>query len=907
MRKFFIIDGHALCYRAYYAFIRNPLYNSKGQNISAVYGFAKMLLKLISDQTPDYLAVAFDPKQKSFRFSLYDEYKANRKKMPEDLKSQIEEIKNLVERLGIVSLVSEGYEADDILGSVSAKYGVDSVEVMLVTGDKDAYQLVNDNVKIYANTKGISEYEIYDREKVYSKLAVYPEQIIDYMSLTGDTADNIPGIKGIGEKTAQKLIGEYSNLENVFANAHNFKGKIKDQIENGKESAYLSKQLVTINCSVPLPESVEEFVFKGIDYESASAYFMELEMNSIVQEIGVFSRNSSPARPQVVIDKIRKNYITVTTFSQLNEMIAEIEKSEIVSIDTETTSIKPVEAELVGVSFSVREFQGWYIPADQPGLFSENRTEFTFDQALESLKPLLESGIILKTGQNIKYDVIVYGNYGIRMSGIVFDSMIASYVLENDRKRHNLDDMAEFYLGYKTITYDDLTGTGKNRISIRDVPLERISEYAAEDTDVALRLYNVFKDKLAGDSRLKDLFYEIEMPLINVLASMEKAGVLIDKKHFSALSNELSGMIGGCEESIYQSAGESFNINSTKELSGILFDKLGLKTAKKTKTGFSTDITVLEALKGSHPIVESIIEYRTLNKLKNTYVDALPGLINPATGRIHTSFNQAVVATGRLSSSDPNLQNIPARDDFGKKIRRGFIPQKGCILLSADYSQIELRLAAHISGDENMKKAFREQADIHTITASRVFCVNPESVTPQMRRQAKIINFATIYGVTPFGLSQQADISMSDAKKFIERYYDTYPGFKDYVGRITSFAAANGYVETICGRRRYIQDISSSVSFRREGAERIAVNTPIQGSSADMIKIAMRDIYSDFAANGINSRIILQVHDELVIETIESEKETVENIVRRRMENAVSLDVPVLVEMKFADNWADAH
>lgn len=900
MKKFYIIDGHALCYRAYYAFIKNPLINSKGQNTSAVYGFAKMLLKLVAEQKPDYLAVAFDPKEKSFRFKLYDEYKANRKKMPDDLRQQIEEIKNLVGRLGIPSLISEGFEADDVLGSVAKKFGKDSTAVVLVTGDKDAYQLVNPNVSIYANTKGISEYDIYDREKVFSKLSIYPEQVIDYMALTGDTADNVPGIKGIGEKTALKLISDYGSLDGIFANSEKLKGKLKDQIENGKDSAYLSKELVTINCDVEINHSLDDFSFKGIDNAKALEYFRELEMNSLINEF-------SAQQEEKTFEAENKNYITVTTRAKLDEMLSSIREKGLVSIDTETTSVKPMEASIVGVSFSVEEKQGWYIPADQADLFSEKRCEFSFDEALSLIKAILEDDSIKKIGQNIKYDILVYRNAGIDVRGVIFDTMIASYVLENDRRRHNLDDMALDYLNYKTITYDDITGTGKNRLDIRDVPLDKISEYAAEDTDIALRLFNYLKPRIEAEESLKKLFYDIEMPLVGVLADMEYCGVKIDKAHFAYLSNHLSSLMNECEEKIYSLAGGKLNLNSTKELASLLFEKLGLKTSKKTKTGYSTDISVLESLKGSHEIIDYIIDYRIYNKLNGTYIAPIPLLVNERTGRVHTSYNQTIVSTGRLSSTEPNLQNIPAKSDFVKKVRRGFVPEKGYILLSADYSQIELRLAAHITGDANMKKAFTEKIDIHNMTASSVFGVSADEVTPQMRRQAKIINFATIYGVTPFGLSQQADISMSDAKVFIEKYYETYPKFRDYIDRIVAFASEKGYVETICGRRRYIPDIASSVSFRREGAERIAINTPIQGSSADMIKIAMRDIHSDFIIKKMRSRIILQVHDELVVETHESEKDEVSSIVRIRMENAIKLDVPVVVDIKIADNWAEAH
>lgn len=898
-KKLFIIDGHALCYRAYFAFIKNPLVNSSGQNTSAIFGFSRMMLTLIRDQSPDYFAVAFDPPVKSFRFRLYEEYKANRQKMPHDLKSQIDEIKNLVKEIGIPVIESSDFEADDVLGTVAEKYASPDIDVYLVTGDKDAYQLLNDNVKIYANKKGISDFEIYDKDNIADKTGLKPELIIDYMALMGDSSDNIPGVKGIGEKTALKLITEYSSLENIYAGIESIKGKTKTLLEDGKDMAFLSRDLVTIRKDVPIDLTIEELRFNGLDTKKAAEYFNSLEMDSIVKdylfETAQFTASSSHEE---------KNYITIRTHEELSRMIEDLEKAGLFTFDTETDSIRAVEAELVGMSFSIEEKSGWFLPLQSRGLFSEEFPEPTV--SISMIKPLLENPELKKIGQNIKYDFIVLKNANINLKGIFFDTMIASYLINPSERRHNMDDLAEKHLHYKTIPYKELVGTGKNAIAITDVPMDRLAEYAIEDADITMRLYNKFAPMLK-DSGLDKLFNEIELPLINVLAEMEIAGVKIDTPHFDIMRNNTLAMLADIEKNIYREAGQEFNINSTKELSAILFDKLGLKTVKKTKTGFSTDIKVLETLQGTHPIIDYLIKYRTLSKLQNTYIETLPKLISKKTGRIHTSFNQTITATGRLSSSDPNLQNIPVKDDYGKKIRTGFVPEKGGIIMSADYSQIELRLAAHFSNDANMLRAFSEGIDIHSMTASSVFGVPIEEIKPEMRRQAKTINFATIYGVSPYGLSQQAEISIKDAALFIEKYFQTYPGFREYIDRTILFAQKNGFVETLCGRRRPVPEINSTTSFMREGAERAAINMPIQGTSADMIKIAMINIQNDLIDSKMKSKMIIQVHDELVFEAKKDELDNLKLIVTERMEKAIELNVPVVVDIGLGENWGEAH
>ncbi|OHD63313.1 MAG: DNA polymerase I [Spirochaetes bacterium RBG_13_51_14] len=901
-KRLFIIDGHALCYRAYYAFIRNPLVNSDGQNTSAIFGFARMLLKLIADQKPDYLAVAFDPPRKSFRFALYPEYKANRQKMPDDLRSQIEEIKRMIEVLGITRIEEADFEADDVLGTVAKRYGSRDLEVMLVTGDKDAYQLVDGNVKIYNNKKGISEYEVYGAGDVESMLGVRPEQVVDYMALAGDSSDNIPGVKGIGEKSAQKLIAAYGTLDNLYANIEKISGKQKEMLIRDRDMAYLSRDLATVRTDLSIGLDIETLRFEELPPDKAVPYFKKLEMGSIIRDFfGSEAGEEAPAEPAK--KRVRACRV-IRTEDELRDMISQIRLAGEVSLDTETTSLAPVEAELVGMSFSIREGEGWYVPLLSQGMFSEDYLDPS--RSLELLAPLLTDASVSKIGQNIKYDRIVLMNYGIDLAGVTFDTMVASYLLAPNERRHNLDDMAEKYLNCRTVTFKELVGTGKNAVPLAEVPLDRVSEYAVEDAEVTYRLYALFRQKLA-DEDLVGLFRDVEMPLVAVLAEMERVGVKIDAGYFKKLEAKNRVMLGEVEEKIYDAAEQRFNINSTRELSHVLFERLRLKPQRKTKTGLSTDIRVLESLQGSHPIIDHLISYRTLSKLKNTYIDTLPNLVSPKTGRIHTSYNQTVVATGRLSSSDPNLQNIPVRDEFGKSIRRGFVPEKGHVLMSADYSQIELRVVAHLSGDENMIRAFSEGIDIHSMTASSVFGVPLDGVTPVMRRQAKVINFATIYGVSPFGLSQQAEIGMKEAAEFIRIYFQTYPRVKEYLDTTIEFARKHGFVRTLLGRKREIPEIDSETSFRREGAERVAINTPIQGTAADMIKIAMINISDEFRKKKMETRMIMQVHDELVFEVPEEERDAVEKIVRDRMENALDLKVPIKVDIGAGKNWEEAH
>ncbi|MDY6967747.1 MAG: DNA polymerase I [Spirochaetota bacterium] len=897
-KRFFVIDGHALCYRAHYSFINNPLINSKGQNTSVIFGFARMLFRLISDQKPDYLVVAFDPPRKTFRFRLYPEYKANRLKMPEDMRYQIEEIKNMLQALGITQIEDPDHEADDVLGSIAKRYSRNDIEVILVTGDKDAYQLVDDNVKIYANTKGITEYEELDAASVMDKLGIYPCQVVDYMALMGDSSDNIPGVMGVGKKNAQKLISEFGTLECIYEHIDDIKGKkIKESILRDKEMAFLSRELVTIKTDLDFKVEIEKTKLREFDAIRTKDFFNRLEMRSILKEL-------FPDDESILSEKKerKKDYKIIRTEQELKKAIALIKTKGEFSIDTETTSVNPTDTVLVGISLSIKENEGWYIP------ICGQKYDVNIDKklSLHLLKPIIENPDIKKIGQNIKFDILVLKNEGIELKGAYFDTMIASYLLDPSVRRHNLDALALKYLEYETISYEDLVGKGKKSLSITDVPLESLSDYAIEDADITYSLYKILKNKIK-EEQLEELMYDVEMLLIDILSLMEWNGVKIDLKYFKELSKENQKLLNNVEEKIFQIVGERFNINSTKELSGVLFDKLGLNPVKKTKTGFSTDIRVLEALKGKHEIIDYLISYRTLNKLKSTYTDSLPQLASKKTGRIHTSYNQTVVATGRLSSSNPNLQNIPIRDEFGKKIRKAFIAEEGCLLMSADYSQIELRLAAHLSQDDNMLRAFRDGLDIHNITASSVFQVNDDAVTTDMRRQAKIINFATIYGVSPYGLSQQADISVKEAAEFIKKYFEIYPGFKNYIEEKKAFAREHGYVSTILGRKRPIPAINSENTAIRESAERIAINTPIQGTSADLIKLAMINIQKRICQLNYKSKMILQVHDELVFEVPVSEKSEIETMVKNEMEGAIDLSIPIVVDIGWGKTWADAH
>ncbi|MCB1141378.1 MAG: DNA polymerase I [Leptospiraceae bacterium] len=919
--RLLIIDGHALIFRAYFAFQTANLKNSiTGKPSGAVFGFFRMFFKILQDYSPSHVAMTFDPGTPLERSKVYDLYKANRNPMPEDLKPQVGEIIDISREIGFKLLQIPGHEADDIIGTLSRLYGNGKNEILIFSGDKDLYQLLNQNIKMLRGKKGATEFLEIDVAWVESEIGVKPEQIVDYMGIVGDTSDNIPGVKGIGEKGAGKLISEYGNLESIYENIDSIKNpSMKTKLLESKDNAFLSRQLATLKLDLDLewnlddlilpsylkPERVEVFkkrgynvLFRDLVKESQKAGF---SMDSLTDESE--SKKDSEAKTP---EASKGEYLRIKDLQSFKKLMSDLKKSKVVSIDTETTSPQPMFADLLGISFSAEEGKGYYLSISHPNsLF--NTDSFTIDEIRDELIKLTENKNVIKVGQNIKYDAIVFEKYGIGLYPIGFDTMLASYVLHPESRRHNMDDLAEDYLSYKTITYDDLTGKGKKRLQLYEIDPDRVCEYASEDADITLRLYN----KLSGKIKEIDsntVLETIEIPLIPVLKSMEMHGVSIDTKHFSKLDKQFRDRIERLVSDIHSSAGETFNINSTKELQVILFDKLGLTKLKKTQTGYSTDHSVLEQLQGEHEIIDYILEHRKYTKLLSTYIETLPLLIHPKTGRIHTSYNQTVAVTGRLSSADPNLQNIPIRDTEGKLIRKGFVPgEKDFELLSLDYSQIELRIMAHMCGDKNMIDAYQNNLDIHARTASALFSIEESKVSSDMRARAKAVNFSVIYGSTAFGLAQNMKISRTEAGMFIDKYFVQYPGVKQYMEDIYKFALENGFVETLTGRRRYIPEIKSTKRQELEAAKRIAINSPIQGTSADMIKLAMIRIHEKFQKKKLRSKMVMQVHDELVFEVHVEEKEEVYKLAKKEMENVIRLNVPVIVSGKFGKNWDEAH
>ncbi|OYV88204.1 MAG: DNA polymerase I, partial [Ignavibacteriae bacterium 37-53-5] len=856
-KRFFILDGTALAYRAYFGMIGRPLINSKGQNTSAVFGFANYLLKVLSDEKPDYLVAVFDTPEPTFRHKKYPEYKATREKMPEEMASQLDHIKRMLKAFGVPTVERPGYEADDVIGTLAVLAEKENINVFMVTGDKDFMQLITPRVKMYKPGKSGMDVEIVDEKGVELKFGVKPSSVIDVLALTGDAVDNVPGIKGVGEKTAIPLIQKYGSLEKVLANADKVdKPALREKLKTGKDMALLSKWLVTIKTDVPLGVDFHSLKEKNPDQAEISRLFNELEFKSMIrraqqltavpaaktEETAAVEEPVPVEEEYKTISTVKHDYKLITDVEELARLAEKLKKAEVVSMDTETTSVDALNAKLVGISFSVKPHEAYYVNIASEGgdLFSEagGWRGVNVKDAVKLLKPVFESAKIRKVGQNLKYDMLVLSNYDIRTRGVEFDSMVAAYVVNADGA-HNLDALAKEYLKYKPVPIEELIGKGKNQKNMREVPPEVVAEYSGEDADIALQLTTALRKKL-GESGLIDLCVKMEFPLIEVLTEIEKTGVKIDTTILSQISKELERLIDNLSDEIYKLAGEEFNIGSPKQLGDVLFNKMNLPTNKKTKTGFSTDVFVLEELSAQHPIAESILSYRKLTKLKSTYVDALPALINARSGRLHTSFNQTVAATGRLSSSDPNLQNIPIRGEMGKEIRKAFVPgEKGWVMMSADYSQIELRIMAHICKDEGMTEAFRKHEDIHRTTASKVFGVPPDKVTPDMRRKAKEVNFGLLYGIGPYGLKIRLRISQGEAKEVIDTYFQRFPRVREYINGTIEFARKHGYVETLLGRRRYLANINSKNSAVRNAEERQAINMPIQGTAADMIKLAM--------------------------------------------------------------------
>ena len=920
MAKLFLIDAYALIYRSYYAFIKSPRINSKGLNTSAVMGFCNTLNEVLTKEKPTHIGVAFDH-GKTFRHDAFPEYKAQREETPEDIKLSVPLIKQVLEAMHIPILQVDGFEADDIIGTIATRFGADGIDTFMLTPDKDYGQLIGPNVFMYRPRHG-GGYEILGEKEVGEKYGIpTPAQVIDLLALMGDSADNFPGCPGVGEKTAAKLINQFGSIDNMLQHTDEIKGKLREKVENAVEDIKMSKFLATIRTNVPMQLDLDELKVEQPDETKLRAIFEELEFKTLINkflnkveskpkidnnQLDLFAENTTNESDELKNAKFESikttqyEYKLVENEEELRQLCDFFITKKSVSIDTETTSTDAISAELVGLSFSVEEKKAFYVAV--PANYEEAL------KIVQIFKPLYESDKIMKIGQNIKYDYEVLTRYGVTLQGKMFDTMIAHYLIQPEL-HHNMDYMAETLLGYQTIHIEELLGPkGKKQKNMRDLSPADIYEYAAEDADITLRLKNVLEPRLK-ELGVEELFWNIEMPLVRVLADMELNGVCLDTEALQDTSKIFTERMKQYEQEIYKEAGEEFNISSPKQVGDILFGKLQIMDKpKKTKTGqYVTSEEVLQSLESKSPIVRNILNYRGIKKLLSTYIDALPKLINPRTGHIHTSFNQALTATGRLSSSDPNLQNIPVRTDDGKEIRKCFIPEEGCLFFSADYSQIELRIMAHLSEDENMMEAFREGHDIHRATAAKIWHVDIDKVTDAQRKKAKQANFGIIYGITTYGLAQRMDIPNGEAKELIEGYFRTFPKVQAYMEHAKEVARAKGYAETLFHRRRYLADINSRNATVRGFAERNAINAPIQGTEADIIKVAMVRIWERFKKEGIRSKMILQVHDELNFSVFPEEREQVERIVIEEMQNAYPLNVPLIADAGWGKNWLEAH
>lgn len=911
----FFIDAYALIYRSFFAFSKNPRITSYGLNTSAIFGFINSLLEVIEKENPDYMAVAFDKSGKTIRHEYFPEYKANREKQPEDITKSIPFIKQLLEAFNIPVLEAEGYEADDIIGTLSYKADTNDIDVYMMTPDKDYAQLVNESVYMYKPSGRTGKLEKHGISEVCNKFEIeHPKQVIDILALWGDSSDNVPGIPGIGEKTAKALIKKYGSVEKLLENTHELKGKQKENVEKFAEQALLSKKLVTILLDVPVEFDYKTFKTQKPDFDSIIKIFDELEFKTLKNRLyklgaslsqNLFSGidDAFDIKEQKIddISTIKHDYKLCDSETVIEELIAKINHSLELCFDTETTGLDPHSAELVGISFSVKEHEAYYLPVPPDKSAAK--------EILKPIKPILENPDILKIGQNIKYDISVLKWYDIDVKGRFFDTMIAHYLLQPDMK-HNMDYLSEQYLNYKPISIETLIGKkGAGQGSMRSVPVKKVLNYAAEDADITYRLFQYFRKEIKN-SHVSKLFYDIEMPLISVLACMECMGVTVDLEALTGQRSVLVDILIKIENAIYEFAGTNFNISSPKQLGEILFAHMQLDAkAKRMKSGqYSTSEEVLRKLEHKHPIIAKILEYRSLKKLITTYIDALPKLVNNKTNRIHTSYNQAVVNTGRLSSTNPNLQNIPIRSNEGKEIRKAFVPRDdNYTFFSADYSQIELRIMAHLSEDKHLTNAFNENKDIHKSTAAKVFKVSEEKVDSDMRRAAKTVNFGIIYGISAFGLSQRLSISRSEASNIIKTYFNEFPGIKEYMDYSIKKARDTGYAETIFGRRRYLKDINSRNGTVRGFAERNAINMPIQGTAADIIKIAMINIHNYFNENNLKSKMIMQVHDELNFDLYKAEQQNLAQKILNFMEQATTLKIPLVVDSNFGKNWYEAH
>lgn len=907
-QKFVVFDGNAIVHRAYHAM--PPMTTKKGELINAVYGYSSMMLKVLTELKPDYVAVAFDMAAPTFRHVEFKDYKATRVKGPDDLYEQFERVREVTQALNIPIFEKKGFEADDVIGTLSCEAPKD-VETIIVTGDLDELQLVNNKTKVYTMKRGFSDTILYDVAAVEEKYGFGPDKFVDYKALKGDPSDNIPGVAGVGDVSAKNLIIKYDSVENIYKHLDEITGSLKTKLEEGKESAILSKRLSKIVCDVPLKLNLKECCTHDFDRQKVFTLFQELGFKSLLNRLpkeqlqqGLFAEEE-PKKDKIHIEKA--DYKIITEEKDLEKLVKDFSKEKRVSVDTETTSQIAMEAELVGISLSKEEGEAYYIPVGH----SEGK-QLDKKLVLEKLRPMLESEAVKKVGHNLKYDYIVFKNAGLKLGGIYFDTMIVAYLLNQNIRSPKLDDVAFAEIGIEMIHIQEIIGKGKDEINFKDTLVEKAYKYACEDADVALRLYNHLREEL-GEKNQKGLYEQIEAPLIPILAEIEMAGVLVDGKVLEDSSKKTGARIDKLEKEIYKLGGGEFNINSPSQLQVILFEKLNLqdkiedkRELKKLKSGgYSTGAGELDKLAGTHKIIEKISEYRELSKLKSTYLDSLPKLINKKTGRIHTSFNQAITATGRLSSSDPNLQNIPVRTDEGKEIRKAFVVPEGKKMLAVDYSQIELRIVAHVSGDKVMTETFKRDEDIHTATAAKVYGVKESEVTSAMRRNAKAVNFGIIYGVSPHGLKQTTGMSYEEARDFINKYFKVHTGIKKYTEEIVEVAKKVGYVDTLFGRRRYLPEINSNNFAVRGQAERMALNMPIQGTAADLIKLAMIEIAKDLPKVSPKTKMILQVHDELVFEVPKADMEKVSDFVTEKMDNVIKLSVPITAVASTGNNWAE--
>ena len=899
--KFFIIDGMALIYRAHFAMIKNPLTTKNGQHTSAIYGFANSIFKLIKDENPDYLAIAMDCKEPTFRHKMYSEYKANREAMPDELVSQLSLIDEMLDSMNIPVIKKPGFEADDIMGTLGKVASAKGLTTYLVSGDKDLMQLVSDNVKLYTPASRFSPTKIYHESDVFDKWGVKPNKMIEFLALLGDSSDNIPGVDGIGKKTASKLLSEYGSIDEIIKNIDNIKNKrVKEGLVAGSDNLNLAINLVTIDNNVDVDVEISKLKKNDMNRDLLYEYFNKLEIHSLSSQLDKLSNNKTHVK---INNNFKKKYEVVDTKKKLDSLIQKLKGQSLFSFDIETSELDPIEADIVGFSISYKNNSGYYIPIIFPDKDTMSNYELNLVYVLNSIKEILESDNNKICGQNIKYDSLILKRHGISLRGIRYDSMIAEHILNPEKNSYKLDNLSIEYLGYEMQSIEELIGTGKDQISMADVPLDKTLFYAAEDADITFQISNKTMP-LIEKNNLSKPYYEIELPLIPVLVEMENTGVFVDRKILSELSTDVDSMISILKEQIFSISDGEFNLNSPKQLAEVLFDKLELKQIKKR----STSIEVLESLTQYHPLPELILKYRHLSKLSSTYINALPNHINKRTGRVHSSFNQTIASTGRLSSTKPNFQNIPIRTELGKKIRKAIRAQSpDSVILSADYSQIELRIMAHFSNEPELVRAFNEDLDIHTRTAALVYSVDENDVTSEQRRSAKVVNFGIMYGAGPFRMSKELGIGMKEAKTLIETYFKTYPGIQEYITKTIEEAHVKGYVSTINGRKKYSQSLASSNMNVQKAEERALINMPIQGTAAELIKLAMINIQNKIISEDYNAKMILQIHDELIFEVPKNEIENFSKLVKFEMENAMKLSIPLKVEYNFGPSWYDAH